>query len=146
MYQTVLLCYDGSPDGHKALDEGVDIVQRCGATAHLLAIAPIYPTDAEGLTSPELLEADCADFKQMLDEGVASLQAAGIQVVGHLAQGRPIEVIARFAQELNADLIVVGHRHQGRLARWWRGSVGSSLVDLAPCSVLVAVDTSKKKK
>ena len=41
------------------------------------------------------------------------------------------------AEEIGAHLVVVGHRPQGTLARWF-GSVGSYLVKRLRCSVLVA--------
>jgi len=41
-------------------------------------------------------------------------------------------------KKIGAHLVVVGHRPQGPLARWWFGSVGSYLVKRLRCSVLVA--------
>lgn len=140
MYHTVLLCYDGSPDGREALCEGAEIAKRFGATTHLLAIAPIIAGNEALPASQESLDTNFSDFEKVLQEGVESLRAAGVEATGHIAEGRPIEVIADHARRLGVDLIVLGHRHQSRLARWWRGSVGSSMVDLAPCSILVAVD------
>lgn len=49
------------------------------------------------------------------------------------------------AREMNADLIVVGHRDQGTLARWPNGSVGESILHHPPCSVLVAVKSEQMK-
>jgi nucleotide-binding universal stress UspA family protein len=40
-------------------------------------------------------------------------------------------------RKMGAQLVVVGHRPQGPLARWWFGSVGSYLVKRLRCSVLV---------
>ncbi|MGD0586832.1 MAG: universal stress protein [Oryzomonas sp.] len=58
----------------------------------------------------------------------------------NLAYGEPVEEICRLATELKVDLIVLGHRKQTSFAsRWWKGSVGISLLDRAPCSILVAV-------
>lgn len=140
MYRTILLCYDGSPDGRKALHEGTEIAQHFATRTHLLAIVPVITGGDEVAAAPELIDGNCADFEAILQAGVDRLREAGIEVTGHLAQGRPIEVIAKFARDLDVDLIVVGHRHQSALARWWRGSLGSSLVDRAPCSIMVAVD------
>ena len=45
-----------------------------------------------------------------------------------------------YAKRLNADLIIVGHRRpKGWAERWWRGSIGATLMDDAPCSVLIAM-------
>lgn len=53
---------------------------------------------------------------------------------------------ASTAREMNADLIVVGHRDQGTLARWLNGSVGASILHHPPCSVLIAVKSEQIKK
>jgi len=39
----------------------------------------------------------------------------------------PAEQIVLSAREMNADLIVFGHRDRGMLARWLNGSVGESI-------------------
>jgi nucleotide-binding universal stress UspA family protein len=45
------------------------------------------------------------------------------------------------AKSVNADLIVLGHKHlDSWAARWWRGaSVSQSLIEIAPCSVLIVI-------
>ena len=145
MYQTILLCYDGSPDGREALREGAEIARRFGANTHLLAIAPVFTNSEEFPISEALVEANRADFERVLSEGVESLREAGVEATGHLAEGRPVEIIADYARRLEVDLIVLGHRHQSALARWWHGSVGASLLSMAPCSILVAIEAPKKK-
>ena len=45
-----------------------------------------------------------------------------------------------FAKKIEADLIVVGHKHLDSMtARWWRGSSSGALIEHAHCSVLVAI-------
>jgi len=78
-------------------------------------------------------------IQTVLDEGVKRLQAAGCAAVSELKYGKPAEQIILSAAETSADLIVVGHRDQGTLARWLNGSVGESILHQPPCSVLVAV-------
>ena len=44
------------------------------------------------------------------------------------------------ADEVSADLIVVGHRHlDSQVARWWSGSISTALVEEAPCSVFCVI-------
>jgi hypothetical protein len=42
------------------------------------------------------------------------------------------------AEDIGANLVVVGHRPDGPLARWWFSSVGTYLVKNLRCSVLIA--------
>ena len=53
-------------------------------------------------------------------------------------RGLPAEEIGKFAKEIEADLIVVGHRRQNASDRWWSGPKGAYLMDYTDCSLLVA--------
>ena len=54
--------------------------------------------------------------------------------------GEAVDEITRYAKKIQADLIVVGHKHLSSwAARWWRGSVSKALIEHSPCSVLVAI-------
>jgi nucleotide-binding universal stress UspA family protein len=44
----------------------------------------------------------------------------------------------KVAKDIGANLVVVGHRPDGPLARWWFSSVGTYLVKNLLCSVLIA--------
>lgn len=145
MFQTILLCYNGTPEGRRALREGAEIAKRNNAKAHLLAV--IVPVFSSGeIVSEELIERTQSDYHAVLEEGIAKLRAEGIQVEGHMATGRPEDIIPACAREVGADLIVVGHRNQSTLARWWHGSVGGFLVDHAPCSILISVQSPSETK
>jgi nucleotide-binding universal stress UspA family protein len=79
-----------------------------------------------------------ANYKATLAEGVERLKALGFSPTARLETGDPGQKIADVAKEIGAQLVVVGHRPQGPLARWWFGSVGSYLIKHLRCSVLVA--------
>lgn len=55
----------------------------------------------------------------------------------HLREGRPAEEIADLAEELGADLVVVGSRGLGTIERLTTGSVSEGVAQLAPCPTLV---------
>ena len=55
----------------------------------------------------------------------------------HVAVGHPESEILRIAEEIGADLVVVGSRGLGPLGRVLMGSVSESVVRHAHCSVLV---------
>jgi nucleotide-binding universal stress UspA family protein len=80
----------------------------------------------------------------VLNEGLKRLRRAGCTATSELKYGKPSEQIVLSAREINADLIVVGHRDQGILARWLNGSVGESIVHQPPCSVLIAVKSERR--
>jgi len=142
MYDKVLLAYDGSQSGRTALLECADINNFLHAEVHLLAVAPLiaglYLT--EGFVPDTLQDEENRRYKSILDEGLKLLSERGVKAEGHVVTGEPVDEICRIAGELGVELIVVGHRKHGFfMSRWWRGSVGSTLIEDAPCSVLIAI-------
>lgn len=64
--------------------------------------------------------------------------AAGLAMVSTIRWGEePDDEILRFARDVKADLLVIGTRGRGTVARVLLGSVASSVVRHAPCPVLL---------
>ena len=145
MYQNILLAHDGSPDGREALAQAEHLASMSGATARLLAI--IDPSESTLVVEGMSFVPDNHRFvtQSVLDAGVRRLQDAGCTATNDIRYGNPAEQIVLTATEMNADLIVVGHRDQGTLARWLNGSVGASILHHPPCSVLIAVKSEQMK-
>ena len=144
MYQNILVAFDGSPDGREALVQAGNLASVCGATVHLLAI--IDPSENMLIVEamPSIPDNQAFVIQSVLDEGVKRLRGAGCSATNELKFGKPADQIVSSATEINADLIVVGHRNQGTLARWLNGSVGEAIVHHPPCSVLIAVRSEQK--
>jgi nucleotide-binding universal stress UspA family protein len=141
MYKKILMAFNGSREGRAALLESAEIAAFIHAETHLLAVAGMPPSLflTEGFLPEELLEEEKKRTQEILDEGIKLLQEQGFNTTGHLTVGEPVEEICRVAAELGVDLIVLGHRQRlSFAARWWKGSVGASLLDYVPCSVLIA--------
>jgi nucleotide-binding universal stress UspA family protein len=141
-YQKILLAYDGSHQGKRALLECADLAGFLGAQTCLLAVASMPPSLflTEGFVPEELLEEEKKRTQAVLDEGIRALRDRGFNATGQLAVGEPVEEICRLAKSMGTDLIVVGHNQNTSFAaRWWKGSVGASLLDYAPCSILIAL-------
>lgn len=145
MYHRILLAYNGSPEGRAVLHQGTQLAQICQAEVCLLAVVgiPTGLTMAETVVTPEMTDALEAPARRTLDEGAKDIVALGLTVQTRIEFGEPVERIGAVAREYGADLIVVGHRHRGALARWWGGSVGKSLLGQIPCDLLVALDTQE---
>jgi nucleotide-binding universal stress UspA family protein len=141
-YSKILLAYNGSVEGKRALFEAADLAVFLNAEMHLLAVASMPPSLflTEGFVPEELLEEEKKRTQAVLDEGIRTLRERGFNAIGHLAVGEPVEEICRLAKQLGIHLIVVGHNQTSSFAaRWWKGSVGATLLDYAPCSLLIAL-------
>jgi len=72
-------------------------------------------------------------------------QRAGLRPLGlvsHIRSGSAAREIAQLANDLQANLVVVGTQGRTGIARLLLGSVAHAVVTLAPCAVLVARDRS----
>ena len=143
MYKQILLAYDGSQAGQKALLDCQDIVQWSGAALTLVAVMPkevIFGVAEGGFYDPEIHAREKKSYKNVLDQRLRSLTDAGFKVSGEVLMGDSVHEICSFARKISAELIVVGHKHQKSwVARWWGGSGSSALVEHAPCSVLMVI-------
>ena len=139
MYAKVLLCYDGTAEGRRALRHGADVVICMKSEAYLLAI--VHSLVASAITeahSSLLAESEDGRAQALLDEGVQWLRERGVAARGSLEYGAAVDCITATAQRIGADLIVLGHRNRSRLARWWSASDEESLLERVSCSILVA--------
>jgi nucleotide-binding universal stress UspA family protein len=143
VYKRILLAYDGSEAGQKALLDCQEIGQWSDASLSLIAVMPSPVPAFTAETFVYDAQADAADrasYQSVLDSGVSRLRDAGLKVQGEVVTGNSVDEIVRVAKAIDADLIVVGHKHLDSLAkRWWRGSVSKALIEYAPCSVLVVI-------
>ena len=143
MYKRILLAYDGSEPGQKALLDARDIAEWGNPELHLVAVMPppaAFIGGEGGIYDPDREKEEELRYKGILEEGLRKLSESGHAVRGQVLVGDAVDEIAHHAKEIGADLIVVGHKHlDSWAARWWRGSLSKSLIENAPCSVLVVI-------
>lgn len=147
-YRKILLCYDGSREGRKALRQGANLALALNAETHVLAVVDMRSSIAQ--SAGLLTDMACGRFEEaardILQEGVDWLRERGLQAQGHFAFGHPIDEIAALAESLQVDLVVVGHRCRNGLARWWMGAGNTPLLDRVSCSILVACSSAAEEK
>jgi nucleotide-binding universal stress UspA family protein len=138
MYQRILLAYDGSREGLVALREGALMARRYGAKVYLLSIVPASTgmRVAEGVHA-EVVGPEIESYKALLERGVAVARQLGLDPVAKLKVGEPAPIIGAFAREIDADLLILGHRRTTLLERWWSGASGAYVTDYVNCSVLI---------
>lgn len=139
MYKRILLAYDGSIEGARALREGALMARRCCSEVFLLSVVP----QVSGIVMPEAVSADLGgshlrEAQELLERAAVRLTELGFKPVTRLLVGEPTHAIAGVAREIKADLVVVGHRTKGSMSRWWTGSNKDYLSDHVGCSLLIA--------
>jgi nucleotide-binding universal stress UspA family protein len=143
MYKRILLAYDGSDAGQKALLDCQDVANWSHAELFLIAVMPSAMSFVGlegGVYDMELEEREKRKHQAVLDDGLRRLAAGGYTARGEVVVGEAVDEITKYARKVEADLVVVGHKHlDSWAARWWRGSISGALIEHAPCSVLVVI-------
>jgi len=147
MFKRVLLCYDGSDVGRRALKRGAELAILVGAQVYVLSIIPDGMADAAviaGAAGHACIVDEVGGYRKLLDESIEWLKARGVAAEGYLASGNIIEQIIAFSRRLNIDLIVLGHYPQPAGGFWWGSPSRSSLAERANCCVFVAVNVPEE--
>jgi nucleotide-binding universal stress UspA family protein len=143
MYKRILLAYDGSDAGQKALLDCGDLAQWGQSEVFLVAVMPSAMSFVGlegGVYDVELEEREKKKYQAVLGDGLKRLAERGFTAQGEVVVGEAVDEITKYARKIGANLIVVGHKHlESWAARWWRGSISGALIEHAPCSVLVAI-------
>ena len=95
-------------------------------------IAVLHPGNAE-----EIRAALIADARRLADDTASEFLVVGGVTIGRVVEGDPREEIIASARGWGADLIVMGARGLGSIARFFLGSVSLAVARHAPCPVLV---------
>lgn len=93
------------------------------------AVAP-----AAGLDMTSAIDA----AKEELQRAARATKLGGVKVTGHVRVGAAVDEVINLADELDAELIVVGASSKGLAMRALLGSTTRPLISRAPCSLLVA--------
>jgi nucleotide-binding universal stress UspA family protein len=132
----VVVGFDGSPAGERALDRAATRIAR--TRGQLIVVHAIdSEISAGGLTQPVLEEPSAGQRRSILERarrlvGSHHLDAKVLERVG-----QPTEVLVDVALEHSAELLVVGARGRNYVARALRGSTAENVVRDTPCDVLV---------
>lgn len=82
-----------------------------------------------------------ADVDAMLRAATGRAEAAGVTARACPREGDPADAIVDVAEELGADLIVVGNKGMTGARRFLLGSVPNRVSHHAPCAVLIVRTT-----
>jgi nucleotide-binding universal stress UspA family protein len=138
MFETVLVAADSSVTASRAVATAVELVKAVGGTLHVVTAYKPEPAPVDKLPD-EFFDrvTDPADL--LLAELRAGISKAGLEARYYPAAGDAADAIVRVADQIGADLIVVGNKGMKGVRRVL-GSVPNSVAHHANCSVLI-VDT-----
>jgi nucleotide-binding universal stress UspA family protein len=148
--RSIIVGTDGSPTATEAVRRAAALASSDGAVLHLVtaynpeqraaerAEAEALPEQLRWMASPGQAAED------VLDETAAALKESdieGLRVERHARPGEPADVLLDLADELDADLVVVGNKGMLGLKRFVVPSVPNRVSHRATCDVLIVNTT-----
>jgi nucleotide-binding universal stress UspA family protein len=136
MYDRILLPTDGSPTAEQASQHAFELANRFDAALDVVSV--VNP----GALGPDVRAATILDqlersAQETVDDVVERAGDAGIgEVTGAVGEGIPHRAILEYADDQDADLIVMGTHGRSGLQRYLIGSVTEKVVRAADVPVV----------
>lgn len=146
-FRRIVVAVDGSEASRFAVGWALRVGQAERARAWVVHVLPppevlghyADAMGAFGYAPPgDLGEALERTAQRAVEEGAAELTKAGVHAEAQLLDGDPVDQVAKFAGDVEADLVVLGSHGRGALDRLLLGSVADGVKNHVRCSVLIA--------
>lgn len=125
MLERIVLAYDFSEACDDALAWTVDLARAVHGRVHLVHVTGVESDD------------DDPGLNALRRELAVAADEAGPEVVSHvIARGDTARSLVHYAEEINADAMVLATRGGGGVARLLLGSVADEVIRTAPCPVI----------
>jgi nucleotide-binding universal stress UspA family protein len=129
---------DFSPASRRALDEAIELASACGAKLdiiHAVEVLTYRGVEYKEVMKSGTYEDDRQQAAEDLEEWAAIARDRGVEPRCQVVEGDARRAIIEYANEVGADLIVLGAKGHSRLLDLLVGSVASSVAHNAKCSV-----------
>jgi len=145
--QRIVVGTDGSDTATGAVREAIDLAKATGASLAVVSAYAAGPPSVEAEDSVEI-PGDVqhsfgprAEVNMVLDAAAGEAEKAGVTVETHPREGDPADALLDVAEEVDADLIVVGNKGMTGAKRFLLGSVPNKVSHHAPCGVYIVRTT-----
>lgn len=147
MFTRIVVGTDGSETAAEAVKQATDLAKLSGATLSIVsAYQPISQrrVQEEQSAAPADVQYEIGpreDVNLVLDAAAADARKDGVEVQTHAVEADPADAIIDVAEQVKADLIVVGNKGMTGARRYLLGSVPNNVSHHAPCSVIIVRTT-----
>ncbi|SFR54730.1 Nucleotide-binding universal stress protein, UspA family [Halogeometricum rufum] len=134
----ILFATDGSPGAEAAAAHAVELADRTGAVLHVLAVVEgerVASFASEGMRRQVRTRA-AVEGEEAAATAARRATAAGVHALTAVEEGDPAAVVAAFAADVDAEVVVVGTRGRTGDERFALGSVAEELLDRVASAVL----------
>lgn len=142
MFDTILVPVDDDPMSRHALRTAAELARRVGAklaVLHVVEPFPTYTADVARMLPQGEIERSQQEFAKALLDGMRSglPDDADVTFLVRRSERRPWQAIVRAAEELGADLIVMGTHGREGVVRAFLGSVAERTARHAEVPVML---------
>lgn len=134
MFKTILFPIDQSREAREAVEVVANVVNQYNSRLILLSVlespSPEESPSAEAMASPDAVA-------QLLQTAQSLFNQQGIQAEVIEREGKPAFTICDVADEIGANLIIMGCRGLGLTEEGASESVTNRVINLSPCPVLI---------
>ncbi len=147
MFGRIVVGTDGSETAAEAVRQATELAKTTGATLDIVSAYEPVPRDRLREESAEV-PGDIAhsvgpreDVNQVLESAAKTAKGAGVEIQTHPREGEPADALLDVAEEVKADIIVVGNKGMTGAKRFLLGSVPNKVSHHAPCGVWIVRTT-----
>ena len=149
--KNILCPTDYSNPSREAVELGCEFAARFGATVHLVHSVEIPPPPGVPHIGATVAPYDTSEYesalRQSAEENMSTLAeafAGKAEIVRHLLEGKPADMIIETANNVDADLIVIATHGLSGWRKLLFGSVTEKVVRRSPCPVLTVNERRAK--
>lgn len=126
MFNKILFPVDLSREARQAVDVVIEMSKKYHARLVILSVVESSEATSDRAAASDLLEKLKASFAEV-----------GITAATRLEEGNPPFVICDVADDISADLIIMGSRGMSLAEEHPDDSVSQKVINLSPCPVLI---------
>jgi nucleotide-binding universal stress UspA family protein len=147
LFERIVVGTDGSETAAEAVRQAIELAKLSGAKLDIVSAYEPIPQERLREEASEV-PGDIAhavgpreDVNVVLEGASGRAREAGVEVQTHPREGDPADAIIDVAEEVDADLIVVGNKGMTGAKRFLLGSVPNKISHHAPCGVYIVRTT-----
>jgi nucleotide-binding universal stress UspA family protein len=150
MFDVIVVGTDGSESASLAVQRATELARMADGTLHIVSV--FRPMALSGMALAAGAGAASIDMdlvnrgisseaEQVCEHASSQARRDDVKFQVHSLPGDPADALVSVAQEVGADLVVVGNRGMSGARRFVLGSVPNKVSHHCPCSLLI-VDTT----